>query len=169
MRQAQDSDIIKLSMDIRAGQRLLPFKGNDVQVFSKQNLVNGMYKWAGQIIVATNNKRQEINSLMRQMNGRGKEPELGDKIICLHNCWDTLSDNFEPLINGTIGYISSMYMTHMEYTGINNQKFIVPTLVTSIDTDNGYFENIFIDYTALTTGTKFLTPEQEYSIKRRYK
>lgn len=169
MRQAQDSDIIKISMNIRAGIRLTPLMGNDVQVFSKRNIVNGMYTWADQIIVATNNKRKEVNDLMRLMQGRGNKPEIGDKIICLRNCWNVYSQNLEPLINGSIGYISNMHLEDIEYIGKGGQRFYVPTMITDIDVGNEHYENILIDYTSLTTGEKFLTPQQEYGIKSRDK
>lgn len=46
MRQAKESDIICLSMDIREGKRLSPFSGHDAQVFKKNDLCDGMYFWA---------------------------------------------------------------------------------------------------------------------------
>ena len=42
MRQALESDIIKLSMDIRAGKPLQLMDGNDVKVISKDQVVAGM-------------------------------------------------------------------------------------------------------------------------------
>ena len=38
MRQAQESEIIRLTMDIREGKSLELFKGNEVQVFDQKNM-----------------------------------------------------------------------------------------------------------------------------------
>jgi len=46
MRQAQESEIIRLTMDIREGKPLQLFRGNEVQVVNKIDLVDGMYTWA---------------------------------------------------------------------------------------------------------------------------
>ena len=81
MRQAAESEIIKLTMDIRAGKPLELFKGKEVQVLSKSELNTGMLMWADQIICATNATRTSINNQMRDLLGRGDQPEDGDKVI----------------------------------------------------------------------------------------
>ena len=43
MRQAQESEIIRLSMDIRAGKPLMKFDGDDVKIIDKSDMVDGMY------------------------------------------------------------------------------------------------------------------------------
>lgn len=107
MRQAAESEIIRLTMDIRAGKPLELFKGNEVQILDKSSLVDGIYTWADQILVATNNRRHEINNFMRQKKGFGPEPCVNDKVICLRNYWEDYSINADsdPLVNGTIGYL----------------------------------------------------------------
>ena len=166
MRQAKESDIICLSMDIREGKKINPFKGNDTQVFNKKDLCDGMYFWADQILVSTNKSRHDINSYIRDDLGRGFEPEINDKVICLRNCWDTLSEKqCDPLINGSIGTISAMHMESIDYI-IMGQKVTTPVLVTDLITSNDEYKNLHIDYTALTTGEKFFTPRQEYVIRK---
>lgn len=166
MRQAKESDIICLSMDIREGKKINPFKGNDTQVFNKKDLCDGMYFWADQILVSTNKSRHDINSYIRDDLGRGFEPEINDKVICLRNCWDTLSEKqCDPLINGSIGTISAMHMESIDYI-IMGQKVTAPVLVTDLITSNDEYKNLHIDYTALTTGEKFFTPRQEYVIRK---
>ena len=54
MRQAQESEIIRLTMQIREGKPLVPFIGNEVQVLTKNDVVSGLYTWADQIIAAKN-------------------------------------------------------------------------------------------------------------------
>lgn len=166
MRQAKESDIICLSMDIRQMKKINPFRGNDVQVFYKKDLRDGMYYWADQILVATNRTRYDINSYMRETDGRGSEPEIGDKIICLRNCWDTVSEtNQDPLINGSIGWIKNMNL-ESEFYRLNGSMIEVPVLRATISTMKDTYVNLPIDYRALTTGEKFLTPKQEYYIRR---
>ena len=166
MRQAKESDIICLSMDIREGKKINPFKGNDTQVFNKNALCDGMYLWADQILVSTNKSRHDINSYIRDDLGRGFEPEINDKVICLRNCWDTLSEKqCDPLINGSIGTISAMHMESIDYI-IMGQKVTAPILVTDLITSNDEYKNLHIDYTALTTGEKFFNPRQEYIIRK---
>lgn len=46
MRQAAESEIIRLSADIRAGKRIKPFKGEEVNVVKKSELCDGMLLWA---------------------------------------------------------------------------------------------------------------------------
>ena len=166
MRQAKESDIICLSMDIREGKKINPFKGNDTQVFNKKDLCDGMYFWADQILVSTNKSRHDINSYIRDDLGRGFEPEINDKVICLRNCWDTLSEKqCDPLINGSIGTISAMHTESIDYI-IMGQKVTAPVLVTDLITSNDEYKNLHIDYTALTTGEKFFNPRQEYIIRK---
>ena len=52
-----------------------------------------MYDWADQILCATNKNRININNEVRLRQGRGIEPEVGDKIIGLTNHWNFLSTN----------------------------------------------------------------------------
>lgn len=166
MRQAKESDIICLSMDIREGKKINPFRGNDTQVFNKKDLCDGMYFWADQILVSTNRSRHDINTYIRDDLGRGFEPEINDKVICLRNCWDTLSEKqCDPLINGSIGTISAMHMESIDYI-VMGQKVAAPVLVTDLITSNDEYKNLHIDYTALTTGEKFFNPRQEYIIRK---
>ena len=71
MRQAQESEIIRLSMHVREGQPISTFKaaGAQVQIYSPNQVVDGMYSWADQILCATNAKRVEINNFVRKQKG----------------------------------------------------------------------------------------------------
>ena len=166
MRQAQESEIIRLTMDIRDYKAPQYAKGNEVQVLQPSEVVDGMYNWADQIICATNKKRHEINNYMRQAAGRGEEPELGDKIICCRNCWDVLDlsgDN--ALVNGTIGTLGDFNYAIQQFPIYNFPQ--VPILQSQILTNDGIFDDVVIDYQALKEGKPFLTSEQSYQIYRR--
>jgi exodeoxyribonuclease-5 len=85
MRQEEQSEIIKLTMDIRAGKPLNHYIGKEIQILDKDELTTGMLQWADQIICSTNATRVSLNKQMRQLLGRGDAPEDGDKVICLRN------------------------------------------------------------------------------------
>ena len=166
MRQAEESEIIRLTMDIRNYKVPQYFKGNEIQVLKPSEVVDGMYSWADQIICATNRKRQEINNYMRQAAGRGAEPEPGDKIICCRNCWDILDltgDN--ALVNGTIGSLGNFELGIQEYPIFDFPS--VPVMRAEILTNDGIFQEVTLDYQMLKEGKPFLTSEQAYQIYRR--
>lgn len=114
MRQEMESNIIRLSMKIR-NHEPIPYEweqGSDAIVIPKKDLNTGVLQWANQIITGTNATRIAINNQMRTLLGRGMVPEEGDKVICLRNYWDVIASNGDPLVNGTIGYISKPYETY---------------------------------------------------------
>lgn len=166
MRQAQESEIIRLTMDIRNYKAPEYFKGNEIQVLHPSQVVDGMYQWADQIICATNRKRHEINNYMRQAAGRGEEPEIGDKIICCRNCWDiTDMTGDNALVNGTIGTLGEFACGIQEYPIFGFPS--VPVMYSQIFTNEGIFEEVIMDHQALKEGKPFLTSEQAYQIYRR--
>ncbi len=110
MRQAQESEIIRLSMDIRAGKPLSKYSGTDVKIIDKGDMVDGMYTWADIILCGKNETRFDVNDRMRRYiwNTNDPTPLLGDKVICNHNDWHTFSEiGMQPLVNGLIGEICS--------------------------------------------------------------
>lgn len=166
MRQAKESDIIRLSMDIREQRTIKPYRGHDAQVFKSGELVEGMYFWADQIITATNRTRYDINEFIRASQGRGPTPEVGDKIICLRNNWDMTTEIEEnPLVNGTIGWIDSMDLTNLRYR-TPKYRYEAPVLMTTVSTKTDHIADVPIDYQALTTGEKYFSPQQEYYINK---
>lgn len=166
MRQAKESDIILASMNIREGKILQPMNGNDIRIFNKRDLIPAMYDWADQIIVSMNKTRHDINNYMRAAANKGLEPQIDDKIICLRNCWDFCSEiEGNPLINGSIGYLED-YSLYVESYYTAKQKFEVPILIADISVGNDYYTRIPIDYKALTTGEKTLSPQEEYQIRK---
>ena len=75
VRQAQESEIIKLSMEIRSGKSLIPFKGKQVQIIGRSELTDGMLLWADQIICAKNTTRKQINNRVRELIFNTKDPK----------------------------------------------------------------------------------------------
>lgn len=171
MRQAQESEIIRLSMHVREGKPLSSFvaTGEQVQIFRPSEIVSGMYDWADQILCATNNKRIEINNFVRKQKGFGEEPCEGDRIISLKNHWDFLSSKGDwSLTNGVIGTIADARRLNRAVPRYITPKPI-PYLFTDIDLGEDSFMSVPIDYTALTTGQSFLDARQEYLLAKNKK
>ena len=157
MRQAQESEIIRLTMDIRAGKEI-PFndKGKEVLVLPRQELTTGMLTWADQVLVGTNATRLAINNQMRSLYGFEGGPQEGEKVICLRNYWDEVSENEgDPLVNGTIGYLKNGFKTFREIPHwIKNAPDSFNVWQANFVVGNDCFPSIEIDYNMLLTGEK---------------
>lgn len=172
MRQAQDSDIIKLSMAVRHNEFVSYEElnhGEDVRIFKKKALSNAMLLWADVIICATNNTRKQINSLLVQLLGYQKDLDNGMKIICTRNYWDILSDKGEPLINGTIGIIENME----EGICTLPNRFLVPSfpiIKANLRLENGdVYRHLTFSQQELLTGQPIITDKALlYKINQYY-
>lgn len=172
MRQAKESGIIRLSMDIRAGKGINKAKHNssETNIFSSSECIPSMYTWADQILVATNRKRAEINEYMRAAAGRGFLPEIGDKVICLQNKWDIFSNAGTALVNGTIGYINSIEDSKINYNPVLAKVVDTYSLGFDVmDEEGEAFSEINADPKTIITGEKSLLPEEEYIIAKENK
>lgn len=166
MRQAQDSEIIRLSMWIREGKPIgtFPCVNEQVMIFKNYELDPSMYDWADQVLCATNKTRIQINNDVRLRQGRGTEPEIGDKIIGLTNHWDFLSTNEQwALTNGTIGTITNYQIMPYFYPSQIYDKEI-KFMFTGMEIENGRFESIPIDYEAIITGEQAFDKKQLFTI-----
>ena len=168
MRQAQESEIIQLSMHIREGKPLSTFQCNQqqVQILSPKDLVQGVYEWPDQILCGTNAKRNEINNIIRSLNGYSLEPMIDDKIISLKNHWEVYSKNENPLTNGAIGNITNIRKETISVPRYIYSKPIDVLVVDFKNEEDDSYSNICIDYKALVTGEKTLTPKQEFLMNR---
>lgn len=169
MRQAMDSEIIKLTMDIREGKNLNDFDGNDVKVYRQNELTTGMLLWADQIICGTNKTRIEINSKMRDLLGRGNQPEDGDKVICLRNYWDDWNTNGDFLVNGTIGTLNNTYSSfNIIPTYYGGGK--IDTIQSEFISEDGYsFGDLQMDKKEILTGERTLDSRTIYRLSRSKK
>ena len=157
MRQAAESDIIRLSMQIREGKPIEYYKGIDAMVLPKTDLVEGMLTWADQILVGTNAVRTQINNKARELLGRGKEPEPGDRVICLHNNWDISSRGGNALVNGTTGYLKQPFQKTALIANRAGGGSIETICSTIICDDDDRFYDITLDPQELKTGTPQIT------------
>ena len=164
MRQAQESEIIRLTMGIRERKNIDYYKGDQVMIVRPEEVVDGMYFWADQIICATNKKRNETNNFLREVEGRGKEPEVGDKVICCRNCWDIIDSSGEnALVNGTIGFLDEYEKVRITYP-IYKMPSIEVIRAKIITPNDGNFENVLLDPKTLDGGSPSLDSRQAYQI-----
>lgn len=149
VRQAQDSEIIRLSMNIREGAPLTISRGNEVSVISKHQLNEAYYAGADQIIAAKNITRSNINWKCRKIKFGPDVPDYpieGDKAICLKNYWSTMSDEGEPLINGMIGQLHNIKFEHNvhKYNDVMYANFAIDK--------NNVFDTLWMDYKLFNEG-----------------
>lgn len=156
MRQAQESEIIRLTMDIREGKIIKPYKGKEINIVRKKDLCDGMFTWADQVICATNKTRNLYNNHFRKMKFGEipDEPQFGEKLICLKNNWDVLSTNYDALVNGTTATIGTIrsYGWH-PLLEEEVRMDLVP------DTEEGIFINTLVDWKFLLTGEPTINKE----------
>lgn len=172
MRQAKESEIIRLTMDIRNGKSIPYCKGNDVIVMPNRDFVDGCFGWADQIIVGTNQKRKEMNAAARKYFGfDGEIPQEGEKMICLRNYWSDISDNMEALVNGTVGTIHNVYdwsytLPYMIRTKVGfNRDIGMIGCDFQADEENSFYVNM--DKKLVLTGEKALDWGIEYQLNKR--
>jgi exodeoxyribonuclease-5 len=142
MRQAQDSEIIRLSMDIREGKSLNYFKGKDVWVVPKDTISDRMLSTADIVLCGKNATRYYLNQKIRRLRWQEQykdEPIEDDKIICLKNYW-----NKGDLANGLIGNISNIDKT--------DDFFLKTKLMADFKTDDDAFYDLSMDYQLFTDG-----------------
>ena len=157
MRQAQESEIIQLTMKIRNGESIDYYNGKEVKIIPYSQLNTGVLRWGDQILTATNVKRQAINSQMRQLLNYPNHPVDGDKMICLRNYWEDFSVNGDPLINGTIGVLKNSFQTWREiprFVKSNIRKFDVLTSDLIIPNTDDMYDLVDMDQKMILTGEK---------------
>lgn len=173
MRQEAESEIINLTMDIRAGKPLIRYQGKEVQVLNKDELTTGMLLWADQIICAKNETRIALNNQMRDLLGRSGGPQDGDKVICLKNNWDIYSVNDNPLVNGTIGYLKDSFSTYInlprQITSDGQPKkldILTANFISDTEEDYGILN---MDKQLITTGVPGLDWKTSYKMGRNWR
>lgn len=150
MRQAQDSEIIRLSMDVREGKYLKMHKGKDVWVIPSEDVSDKLLLTSDIVLCGKNATRRGLNRRMRQAIWKDKytdEPMNGDKCICLKNYW-----NEGNLTNGTIGTL--------EYVDTYNTKQFKPKMIADfVSEEEGRFEELHMDYQLFTKGMPTVNAE----------
>lgn len=173
MRQAQESEIIRLSMHVREGRPLATFdcQNQDVMILNPWEFTPEMMLWADQCLCAKNETRHKYNAYMRELKGHSGDPKVGEKIIGLTNHWNCCSNDVDkiPLTNGAIGTIISIERSSLRAPGRIFPRAI-PTFKVNIETEDGHkFNNLIIDRQSILQGEKLLTPQQEYQMLKAKK
>lgn len=173
MRQAAESEIIRMTMDIRERKELKDYKGKDVIILPQSALNTGMLQWADQVIVATNATRVNVNNQMRELLGRGDKPEDGDKVICLKNEWNDFSNEGNPLVNGTIGFLKNTYVVDNRipnYLLTADDPAIISTLMANFTSDSGEdYGELGLDNKMILTGESALNWKLKYRLGKNEK
>ena len=169
MRQAQESEIIRLTMGIREKKPIPNFNGKDVKIYNQKDLNTGMLMWADQVISATNKTRVEMNNNMRDLLGRGKDPEDGDKVICLRNYWENWNTNGDYLVNGIIGTLNDTYSSFNVLPNYYGGKTI-DVIYSDFVSEDGYsYGNLQMDKKEILTGERCLDNKTIYRLTRSKK
>lgn len=145
MRQAAESEIIQVSMKIRNKEPISFMKGKEVIIIPKTELVEGHLTWADQIICATNATRENINMQMRNIYGYSGLPQDGEKLICLRNYWDDISDNGDTLVNGTTGILRNPFESFRRMPAFVQPQNIPIIQGDFITSDDSIFNSVEID------------------------
>jgi exodeoxyribonuclease-5 len=112
-RQAQNDPIVRLSMEIRAGQRLVPGEYGASQVVRRDALDPQRVLDADQLLVGRNATRRAYNARMRERRGFTEAlPMLGDKLVCLRN------NRRKGLFNGGLWVIKEKPKTRRAILGM---------------------------------------------------
>lgn len=171
MRQALDSEIIRLSMHIRQGRPLatFPCQNQEVMILNQWELTPDVMIWADQCLCATNETRIRNNLYMREFQGFTGDPKVGEKIIGLTNHWKCSSEDGVPLTNGCIGTITRIEKSYL-WTPPQVGYSKVPIFNLDMITEDGHeFKNLNVDYNSLVKGEKLLTDLQEMKMRRSVK
>ena len=141
MRQALDSNIIRLSMKIRHQDRIDYGKDSDAIVMPYEKLSTGVLKWGDQILVGTNKARININQTLRKIN--------------------------DPLVNGTVGYISNLYSSFNKIPPYCGGQTIPVLYADFLSDSNADFGNLCMDKHQIVTGERSLDARTIYKLNSR--
>ena len=146
VRQALDSPIIRLSVDIREGKWLEYGGPKECRVMPPEGVSDKLLMGADQVLCGKNITRHCLNERLRKIKfgeQYANKPLEGDKIICLKNDWGTLADNEEPLINGMVGVLNNIKL--------EDGRLYKPAMTADFTSNNnGLYKNLRMDYKIFT-------------------
>lgn len=148
LRQAQDSPIIRLSMDIRSGKYITYGGTKECRIVPHEKVSDKLLLGADQILCGKNITRHQLNEHLRKIKFQDQytaDPLDGDKVICLKNNWGALGSNEEPLVNGMIGTIQDVKFVQ------DDSGLYKPKMMANFTSDNdGLYEDLHMDYKLFT-------------------
>lgn len=147
VRQALDSPIIRLSVDIRAGKWLEYGGAKECRVIPQEKVTDKLLLGADQILCGKNITRHYLNERLRKIkygNQYANFPLNEDKVICLRNEWNVIGSDEDPLVNGMIGTINNIQL-------LKNDNLYKPKMIADFSSDsNGIYRNLHMDYKIFT-------------------
>lgn len=93
-RQAAESPIIRMSMDVREGRGLTVGTFGTSRVMTRDGMTPQMVLDTDQVIVGLNKTRRRYNARVRELLGRSGRFEIGDRVVTLKN------DKESGILNG---------------------------------------------------------------------
>lgn len=149
-RQALDSPIIRLSMDVRNDSNLEYGGCKTCRIIKPTSVSSNLLQGADQILCGTNKTRRALNYRVRKLKWQddfSDTPKAGDKIICLRNHWNIISSAQSPLINGMIGELKNIFLDP------DKGLFAPHKMIADFSSDtDGLFADIQMDYNLYATG-----------------
>lgn len=146
VRQALDSPIIRLSVDIRAGKMIEYGGSKECRVIPQEQVSKNLLLGADQILCGKNVTRHCLNDRIRKSKfgeKYSKSPLEGDKVICLKNEWQSVGSNDEPLVNGVIGTIHNIRL--------KDNRLYKPEMIADFMSDtDGAYHGLHMDYKIFT-------------------
>ena len=146
VRQALDSPIIRLSVNIREGKCLEYGGPKECRVIPSNKVSDRLLIGADQVLCGKNITRHCLNERLRKIKFGDQyvnKPLDGDKIICLKNDWSTLGSNGEPIVNGMIGTVTNIRLS--------DGHLYKPEMVADFISDNeGWYKDLSMDYKIFT-------------------
>lgn len=146
VRQALDSPIIRLSVDIRNGKWLEYGGPKECRVMPSDRVSDKLLLGADQILCGKNITRHCLNERLRRIKFSEqytKGPISGDKVICLKNDWSVVGSNEDPIVNGMIGTVSNIRL--------RDSKLYKPEMIADFTSDNnGVYYGLHMDHKIFT-------------------
>ena len=146
VRQALDSPIIRLSVDIREGKWLEYGGPKECRVMSSDMVSDKLLLGADQILCGKNITRHCLNERLRRIKfgeQYTQAPINGDKIICLKNDWSVVGSNEDPIVNGMIGTVNNIRLY--------DSRLYNPKMIADFTSDNnGMYYDLHMDHKIFT-------------------
>lgn len=167
MRQEEESEIIRLTMDIRALKPLQPMRGKEVRIVDREEMLQpGFLSWADQVLVGKNDTRFAINKFMREkfIHAEDDLPVIGDRVICLKNNWEIINECGDALVNGLSGTIEKI-----EYTMDNPYMERTPLIDFKPDYEDAKnFPSLEVDYKIFMDHEPTINKDNFHKIPKYY-
>ena len=142
VRQALESPIIRLSVDVRSGKYIEYGGEKECRVIPPERVSDKLLLGADQVLCGKNITRHCLNERIRNIKF-GEQcshgPLNGDKVICLKNEWNVIGTNEDPLVNGMIGTIDNIRLK-------DNNLYKPGMIADFISDSNGEYYGLRMDY-----------------------